>query len=51
MSVSAHFEQPIHPDRIAVSLTGYLAAAILCADIKAQASKRLATHQPRLHAA
>ncbi|MFE1598011.1 hypothetical protein [Methylobacterium sp. ID0610] len=51
MSVSAHFEQPIRPATVAVSLTGYLAAAILCADIRARASERLAPHQPRLRTA
>ncbi|MGY2048740.1 hypothetical protein [Methylobacterium sp. JK268] len=50
MSVSAHFAQPIRPDRVAVSLAGYIAAAILCTDLRA-ASEGLAAHQPGLRAA
>ena len=32
MSVSAHFIQPIYPQAVIVSLAGYLAAAVMCAD-------------------
>lgn len=32
MSVSAHFIRPIYPQTVTVSLAGYLAAAVMCAD-------------------
>ncbi|MGX7708352.1 hypothetical protein [Methylobacterium sp. Gmos1] len=35
MKATARFEWPIRPDRIEVSARGYLAAAILCADLRA----------------
>ncbi|GJD63509.1 hypothetical protein CS379_20605 [Methylobacterium frigidaeris] len=35
MKATARFESPIRPDRIEVSSCGYLAAAILCADLRA----------------
>jgi hypothetical protein len=50
MNVSARFEQPVRPDTLTVSLVGYLAAAILCADLRAR-SEGLAAHEPRLRAA
>lgn len=37
MSVTAHFIPPIHPDTVTMSITGYLAAAVLCADRRAVA--------------
>ncbi len=50
MSVSAHFEQPIHPQTVVVSSAGYLAAAIACTDAR-HLSERVPSHQPRLRAA
>ncbi len=35
MNATARFEWPIRPDRIEVSSRGYLAAAILLADLRA----------------
>ena len=35
MNATARFEWPVRPDRIEVSSLGYLAAAILCADLRA----------------
>jgi hypothetical protein len=35
MSVTAHFISPIHPQAVIVSLAGYLAAAVMCADRRA----------------
>ncbi len=35
MSVSAHFVRPIYPQAVMVSLAGYLAAAVMCADRRA----------------
>ncbi len=35
MSVSAHFVRPIYPHAVIVSLAGYLAAAVMCADRRA----------------
>ncbi|KMO28290.1 hypothetical protein VQ02_31865 [Methylobacterium variabile] len=35
MKATARFEWPVRPDRIEVSSLGYLAAAILCADLRA----------------
>lgn len=35
MKATARFEWPIRPDRIEVSARGYIAAAILCADLRA----------------
>jgi hypothetical protein len=37
MSVTAHFIPPIHPDTVTMSIAGYLAAAVLCADRRAVA--------------
>lgn len=35
MSVTAHFIPPIHPHAVTMSLAGYLAAAVMCADRRA----------------
>lgn len=35
MSVSAHFVRPIYTQSVMVSLAGYLAAAVMCADRRA----------------
>ncbi len=37
MSVSARFVRPIYPQAVIVSLAGYLAAAVMCADQRAVA--------------
>ncbi|GJD49980.1 hypothetical protein OPKNFCMD_2716 [Methylobacterium crusticola] len=37
MSITAHFVRPIRPQAVVVSLAGYLAAAVMCADRKAAA--------------
>ncbi|TGD97942.1 hypothetical protein [Methylobacterium nonmethylotrophicum] len=49
MKPTARFEWPIRPDRIEVSSIGYLAAAILCADLRAARAAQDAPRSATVH--